>query len=78
MRKTKLITIVQSNILNNNGIQSDSNNTLHLIKLDETDKLKIIIKNSNNKIIYGLKLNDEEFYFSSGVINNNECTINIE
>jgi hypothetical protein len=78
MYKPKLIIISQSKILKNEINELDSNNTIHLIKIEEKDKIKIIIKNLNNKMIYEVKLNNEDISFSSGIINNNECTISIE
>jgi len=78
MYKPKLIIISKSKILKNEITELDSDNTIHLIKIEEEDKVKIIIKNLNNKLIYEVKLNNENISFSSGIINNNECTISIE
>jgi hypothetical protein len=78
MYKPKLIIISKSNVLNNDIIQPDPDNTMHLMKIKNKDKIKIFIKHYNNTIIYCVKLNNEDIYFSSGIINNNECTISIE
>jgi hypothetical protein len=73
------IIISKSNKINNHNINIDSNIISHLIKINTNDKIKILIKNNNNNIIYFIKIkNKDNKYYSSGIINNNECIIKIE